>query len=319
MSRFARFPRTIRLVVLQVTAFFCWMTCASLSVIAEESFEKVADIFVRRCLECHSDRDASGSLSLTTLDHLLKGGDSGPAIQQRKPANESLIIERVRSGEMPPLLKGQPRPLPENEIKILEDWVAAGAHWPQQRVLDAYERTTDVRGGRDFWSLQPIRRPPVPTVKSSAQIANPVDAFIVDSLQREKIQPAPKADRATLIRRLTFDLIGLPPSADEVEAFQNDKRSDSIVENELVERLLDSPHFGERWARQWLDLARFAETSGYERDQEKPGAWKYRDWVVDAANIDMPFDRFILEQLAGDEIPDRTCLLYTSPSPRDRG
>lgn len=273
---------------------------------ADESFEKVADIFVRRCLECHSDRDPAASLRLTQMDHLLKGGESGPALAPGRSPAESLIISRVRSGEMPPPLKGQPRPLPADEIKVLEQWISAGATWPQNRTLDPYERTTDVRGGRDFWSLQPIRRPAVPPVKTTERISNPIDAFILARLEQQAITPAPKADRATLIRRLTFDLIGLPPTAQEVATYQSDPRVDSVVEAELVERLLDSPHFGERWARQWLDLARFAETSGYERDQEKPGAWKYRDWVVNAANTDMPYNRFILEQLAGDEIPNRT-------------
>lgn len=271
-----------------------------------EAFEKVADILVRRCLECHSDRDPSGSLALTRLERLLKGGDSGPAIEAGHPANEINLINRLVSGEMPPPLKGQPRPLPAEEVKILMDWVNAGAVWPEGRVLDPYERTTDVRGGRDFWSLQPIRHPEVPVVTRSAHVANPIDAFILAKLEQEKIAPAPKASRPVLIRRLTFDLIGLPPSVEEIAAFEQDPRPDAIVEQELVERLLSSPHFGERFARQWLDLARYAETSGYERDQEKPGAWKYRDWVVNAANTNMPYNRFILEQLAGDEISDRT-------------
>lgn len=272
---------------------------------ADDAFEKVADVFIRRCLECHSDRDPAGSLPLTRSESLLKGGDSGPAIDPAHLA-ESMIISRVRSGEMPPPLKGQPRPLPAAEADLLEAWIKSGAKWPANRVLDAYERTTDVRGGRDFWSLQPIQHPQVPSVKTTDHVANPIDAFILARLEQEKIPPAPKANRETLIRRLYFDLIGLPPTAQEVATFKTDSRPDAVVESELVERLLDSPHFGERWARQWLDLARFAETSGYERDQEKPGAWKYRDWVVNAANTDMPYNRFVLEQLAGDEIPDRT-------------
>lgn len=283
-----------------------WMSAACGAADGEESFEKVADILVRRCLECHSDRDPSGSLALTRLENLLKGGDSGPALELGHPAAESNLIGRVTSGEMPPPLKGQPRPLPPEEAKILSDWVSSGAAWPQGRVLDPYERTTDVRGGRDFWSLQPVRRPEIPLVNQSTRVANPIDAFVLAKLEQEKLAPAPKASRAALIRRLTFDLIGLPPSLEEITSFENDARADAIVEQELVERLLSSPHFGERFARQWLDLARYAETSGYERDQEKPGAWKYRDWVVNAANTNKPYNRFILEQLAGDELPDRT-------------
>ncbi|WP_373649463.1 DUF1553 domain-containing protein [Schlesneria sp. DSM 10557] len=273
---------------------------------ASESFEKVADVLVRRCLECHSDHDSSGSLSLTKLGNIVKGGDSGPAFEPGLPIEENLILSRVRSGEMPPPLKGQPRPLPPEEIEILTAWISSGAAWPEGRVLDPYERTTDVRGGRDFWSLQPVRRPSIPGVKAPHWVANPVDAFILARLEAASFSPAPPAPRAVLIRRLYFDLIGLPPTAEEITDYVEDPRSDGVVKAELVERLLKSPHFGERWARQWLDLARYAETSGYERDQEKPGAWKYRDWVVNAANADMPYDRFILEQIAGDEIPDRT-------------
>ena len=276
------------------------------SVFAAESFEKVADILVRRCLECHSDHDSSGSLSLTRLGNLLKGGDSGPAFEPGHKPDENLILNRVRNGEMPPPLKGQPRPLPSHEIETLAAWISSGATWPDGRILDPYERTTDVRGGRDFWSLQPIQRPELPNVKGTFQVANPIDAFILAKLEEHGLPPAPPASRAVMIRRLYFDLIGLPPTAEEITTYVSDPRPDAVVKAELAERLLDSPHFGERWARQWLDLARYAETSGYERDQEKPGAWKYRDWVVNAANADMPYDRFVLEQLAGDEIPDRT-------------
>ena len=275
-------------------------------VCAAESFEKVADILVRRCLECHSDHDSSGSLSLTRLQHVLKGGDSGPALEPGRPLDENLILNRVRNGEMPPPLKGQPRPLPAHEVETLTAWLSSGAVWPEGRVLDPYERTTDVRGGRDFWSLQPIQRPALPAVKASDLVANPIDAFVLAQLEAHSMSPAPPASRAVMIRRLYFDLVGLPPTADEITSYVSDPRADAVVKAELVERLLDSPHFGERWARQWLDLARYAETSGYERDQEKPGAWKYRDWVVKAANADMPYNQFVLEQLAGDEIPDRT-------------
>ena len=175
---------------------------------------------------------------------------------------------------------------------------------PEERELDYFERTNELRAGRDWWSLQPIVRPKVPQLEGFTQPLHPIDAFILAKLQVEDITPASKADRRTLIRRVFHDLIGLPPTKREIEAFVQDDGEQAWIN--LVDRLLDSPHYGERWGRYWLDLARYADTSGYERDQEKPFAWKYRDWVVEALNADMPFDQFIIEQLAGDEIPHRT-------------
>ncbi|MEW4529199.1 DUF1553 domain-containing protein [Maioricimonas sp. JC845] len=263
----------------------------------------VAPILVSRCLECHHQTEAAGGLVLSNADGLARGGDSGAAIT---PGNvdESLLHQRIADGEMPPERKGQPQPLPPEEARILARWIRAGAPWPAGRVLDPYERTSDVRGGRDWWSLQPITRPPVPQVRQQQRIANPIDAFILARLEAEEMQPAPVADRRTLIRRLFIDLTGLPPTAEQIAASEQDDAPDAW--ERLVDRLLASPHFGERWARHWLDVVRFAETSGYERDQTKPFAWKYRDWVVQAFNEDLPYDRFILEQLAGDELPDRT-------------
>jgi hypothetical protein len=265
------------------------------------AFEPAASIFVRRCVECHSGHETSGGLNLTTKSTALQGGDSGEAILPGK-ATDSYLLARIRDGEMPPPEKGIPRPLPADEAAVIEKWIAAGAAWPEQRVLDLYERTTDVRGGRDFWSLQPVVRPPVPQQAAVGAATNPIDAFIAAKLTEAGFEPAPPADRATLIRRMFFDVIGLPPTAEEIATFVHDDRPEAI--SDLVEHLLASPHFGERWARRWLDLARFAETSGYERDQEKPGAWRYRDWVVNAANSDMPYDQFVLQQLAGDEMPN---------------
>lgn len=268
---------------------------------AEVDFERdVAPLLIRRCLECHGPSNPSGNLNLTTPATLLAGGDSGPALVAGNLA-ESLIHDRITQGEMPPARKGIPQPLPAAEVEILNSWIAAGAPWPGGRVLDLFERTTDLRGGRDWWSLQPIARPAVPRVPGAE---HPIDAFIREKLMDSGLSPAPPGDRRTLVRRLYADVWGLPPTFDEIEAFAADE--DSRAWERLVERLLMSPHFGERWARHWLDLVRFAETSGYERDQTKPYAWKYRDWVVTALHTDMPFDQFIIQQLAGDEIPERT-------------
>ena len=269
---------------------------------AEEiDFERdVVPILATRCLECHTPRNPSGGLALTTHDTLVRGGDSGPAIEPGKP-EESYLLERVTKAEMPPPRHGKAQPLSEREQQIVREWIATGARWPEDRTLDLYERTTTVRAGRDWWSLQAVVRPELPAGTAES---NPIDAFVRSRLAKEQFEPAPPADRRTLIRRVYFDLLGLPPSAREIEAFEQDKSPRAY--EELVTRLLASPHFGERWGRHWLDVVRFAETSGYERDQEKPGAWKYRDWVIQSINDDKPYDRFILEQLAGDELPGRT-------------
>jgi hypothetical protein len=189
--------------------------------------------------------------------------------------------------------------LPPAEQEVLKRWIAAGATWPSGRTLDLFEATTDVRGGRDFWSLRPVTKPAVPRDDLA-----PIDGFIREKLARAQLEPAPEADRRTLIRRVFNDLIGLPPTHAEIEAFAVDANPRAY--EQLVDDLLARPQFGERWARHWLDVVRYAETCGYERDQVKPFAWKYRDWVVRAFNADLPWDRFVLEQLAGDELPDRT-------------
>ncbi len=271
---------------------------------AEIDFElEVVPLLIRRCLECHDEANASGGLALSSHDRVLRGGDSGVVFHAGKPA-ESVLLQRVTAGEMPPPRQGLPQPLPKEEVAVLQRWIEQGAKWPEGRKLDPYEMTTDVRAGRNWWSLQPVKRPEVPKVARSEWQSNPIDAFILARLNKEGMTPAPEADRRTLIRRVYQDVIGLPPTREAIEAFVADASPQAW--ESLVERLLSSQHFGERWARYWLDIARFAETSGYERDQTKPFAWKYRDWVVKAINDDMPYDRFIIEQLAGDEVPERT-------------
>lgn len=266
------------------------------------NFEReVAAVLLRRCVECHQGPTPSGGLNLTRADGLVKGGDSGAVVSATSP-EASILLQRVSHGEMPPPLKGIPQRLPEPEIDVLQRWLAAGAVWPPGRVLDLYEQTNDRRGGRDWWSLQPIRRPAVP--KLTTESGHPLDAFVGSRLQREGMTPSLRADRRTLIRRAYHDVLGLPPSADAVEAFIADESP--VAWENLIDQLLASPLYGERWGRHWLDLVRFAETSGYERDQTKPFAWKYRDWVVASLNEDRPFHRMILEQLAGDELPDRS-------------
>ncbi len=278
----------------------------SLAVVGAETaadFEsQVAPLLIKRCVECHRGSNPSGGLLLTTREGLLSGGDSGSVIDLRI-AEESPLLQRVVSGEMPPEKRGDSQKLPREEIQLIRSWLERGAAWPNDRELDYFEQTNEVRAGRDWWSLQPVVRPAVPQRRQSSQPDNPIDAFILCKLESEGIAPAPRADRRTLIRRVYYDLIGLPPSQREIDAFVSDDAPDAWPK--LVDRLLAMPQYGERWGRFWLDLARYADTSGYERDQEKPFAWKDRDGVVSAWNADMPYDQFIVDQLAGDEIANR--------------
>jgi len=264
---------------------------------------QIAPLLIKRCVECHQGSEPAGNLSLTTQAGLLKGGDSGEVIDFDAP-DESFFLTRIIDGEMPPAKKGQSQKLAAEEIALLKNWVASGAKWPAERTLDLFERTTEVRGGRDWWSLQPIHRPQVPQVRTAETVKNPIDAFVLARLEQNQIVPAPTADKRTMLRRLYFDLTGLPPTQAEIEAFVADNSPQAW--EKVVDAQLSSPQYGERWARYWLDLVRYADTSGYERDQEKPFAWKYRDWVVNAFNQDLPYDRFVIEQLAGDEIADRS-------------
>ena len=249
----------------------------------------VAPVLVSRCLDCHSGADPKGGLDLSRADR------AKTALAPGKP-DASELWRKVASGEMPPK-----KPLPTEEKAVLKEWIAAGANWGTDPI-DPFAVTTRTRAGRDWWSLQPVRRSAAPEVTNpKSRITNEIDRFVAKRLSDNGLSQAPAADRRTLIRRVHFDLLGLPPSYEEVEAFARD--TDERAYERLVDRLLASPHYGERWGRYWLDVARFAETCGYERDQVKPDAWKYRDWVVKSFNDDMPYDRFVLEQLAGDELP----------------
>ncbi len=261
----------------------------------DANFEAVATILIKRCLECHNERDNSGGLSLHSLDAFASGGESGEVFSRKDP-HSSYLLERIILDEMPPEQKGVSQRLPDSEIKILKKWLESGAKWPKTRMLDLYEKTTEVRGGRDWWSLQKIVKPKVPTVGAS----NPVDAFIQSKLSKTQLSSAPPASKRTLIRRLYIGLIGVPPTKSEITSFEND--DSPMAYQELADRLLASPLFGQRMARHWLDQVRYADTSGYERDQEKPFSWRYRDWVVEAFNSDMPYDQFLTHQLAGDVV-----------------
>lgn len=268
---------------------------------AEPDFEKdIVPLLAKRCLECHNAGEKKGEFDLSSRKTAYAGGESGPALG--KPG-DSHLLKRITRGEMPPKSSGQSRKLPENEIALFREWIAGGAQWPEGRFISLYEHTTEKRAGLDWWSLKPVERPEVPELENAARIVNPIDAFIGKPLEENKLEAAPEASRRVLVRRACFDLLGLPPTREQASSFVNDDSPEAW--EKLIDSLLKSRHYGERWARYWLDLVRFAETCGYERDQLKPNIWKYRDWVIRALNEDMAYDRFVTDQLAGDEVPYR--------------
>ncbi|MBL9166704.1 MAG: PSD1 domain-containing protein [Verrucomicrobiales bacterium] len=283
---------------LAVAPLLCLLPASLLKAANVPDFNRdIAPILSKHCLECHSGAEPSGKLSLITHEGFLKGGESGPVTNSSHPEKGELF-SRVSEGIMPPQKQGKSRKLPAAEIVLLQSWITSGAPWPSGRVLDPFEVSTDLRGGRDLWSLQPVRRPALPL---SAKTDNPIDAFVRQKLSAKGWSPAPPADPRTLVRRLYIDLTGLPPTSEQITAFVADP-SPAAYEA-MVDRLLASPRFGERWGRYWLDIARYAETCGYERDQVKPNVWRYRDWVIRAFNEDLPYNQFIMAQLAGDEMP----------------
>ena len=259
---------------------------------------EVRPLLVGRCLDCHSGEKPAGGLDLSTREGLFQGSESGPVVEPGDP-DASTLVEMVVEGLMPPKKADR---LGAGEVAILKGWVKEGATW-SGGALTPGSITTDRRAGLDWWSLRPIRRPVVPEVVDAGRVANPIDAFVQAGLEAEGLRPAPEADPRTLIRRMTFDLHGLPPSPEEVDAFLADDAPGAV--ERLVDRLLASPRFGERQARRWLDVVRFAESHGYEHDSPRPNAWRYRDFVIKSLNDDQPYDRFVAEQLAGDVLaPD---------------
>lgn len=259
-------------------------------------FEKsVAPLIAKNCVGCHNPTDPKGDLDLTQRAGLIKGGKTSPAIVPGQPG-DSLLIERIAEGSMPPAKHGQR--LAKTDVDALSGWVSAGAAWPAGRTLSAFEFTTDRRAGFDWWSLQPVSRPVVPEVQHQAWPRNAIDAFVLRSLEKRGLAPAPEADRATYLRRAKFDLLGLPPDPDEIDAFVNDQSPDAYAR--LIDRLLASPHYGERWGRHWLDVVRYGESDGFENDKFRDHAWPYRDFVIRSFNEDKPYPLFIKQQLAGD-------------------
>lgn len=273
-----------------------------------EQFEKqIRPLLLEQCAKCHGRDKQEGGLSLSTRESLLKGGDSGPALVPGKPA-ESLLIKAVDyldEPKMPPTGK-----LPPEKIALLRQWIESGAAWPQNSSLGGGEqsprdfRVTEKQ--KQWWAFQPIQDPAVPAVRNVDWPRNELDRFILGKLESAGLSPAPAADRIAWLRRVTYDLTGLPPTPEEVDAFVSD-RTERAAEA-VVERLLNSQAYGQHWARHWLDVVRYADYHDFNpklrvASCEITEAWRYRDWVVDAFNRDLPFDQFIVHQIAGDRLP----------------
>jgi mono/diheme cytochrome c family protein len=288
----------------------------------------VAPLLKEKCLACHGlgDEEPKGGLDLRSREALLRGGDSGePGAVSGRPDASPLVKAVLRGGDeysaMPPKDNDK---LSAEQIAALRQWIAGGLPWPSDKRLQelaASSSTWDADGGvtvatsgglspdwtnrrykpENLWPYRPLVKPPLPRAADQAA-GNPIDAFVDAGLARRQLSPAPPADRPTLIRRATLDLIGLPPSPAEVEAFLKDPGPDREAFAKVVERLLASPHYGEQWGRHWLDVVRYADSSGYANDYQRGNAWRYRDYVVRAFNDDKPYDRFIREQIAGDEL-----------------
>ena len=279
-------------------------------------FEKnIRPILVNRCYNCHSDAfKEAGGLRVDVGIAIFTGGNDGPVIVPGHP-EKSLLIDRVKIADVKKRMPQESKDaLPADEIAILETWIKNGAAWPDETEKlpqrSAKLTATYQKLRLQHWAWQPLANPAVPAVTNTAWSGTNIDHFVLAKLEEKKLAPVKDADPVTLIRRLSYDLTGLPPSPADVKAFQADHSVEAY--NRLVEHLLASPQFGERWGRHWLDIARYAESSGPSRNLPYPNAWRYRDYVIDAFNRDLPYNRFIQEQIAGDLLPAAT------PAERDR-
>lgn len=261
---------------------------------------QIQPLLKERCYACHSAANQLGGLRLDDKTAALAGGYSGAVIKPGDAGSKLLaLISGTGKGAVMPMTG--PR-LTTDEVRLFRDWITQGAVWPAGTAGDATRAAAPAKPRH--WAFVPLLRPDVPRLRSSGWAQNPIDHFVAAKLEREGIRPAPEADRQTLIRRVTLDLTGLPPTWEDVEAFVADKQPGAY--ERVVDRLLQSQHYGEKWARQWLDLARYADSDGFEKDNLRPDAWKWREWVIGALNRGMPFDQFTIEQLAGDLLPGAT-------------
>lgn len=291
------------------------------------AWDAVSRVLTSRCLPCHGGDQARNGLRFATAETFHEGGARGPVFESEAP-DRSRLLSVIGYGD-PDLAMPPEGRLPQDEVELLTAWVLAGAPWPE----DASGRLADpdahpgpererllTEEDLDWWSYRPLRHVDAPVASNPAWNEHPVDAFVHARLDEQGLAPAPSAEPLTLLRRACFDLTGLPPTPEQVATFQADLERWPSVEvafGRLVERLLESPAYGEHWARHWLDLVRYAATNGYERDATKTNAWRYRDWVIDAFNRDKPYDRFLVEQLAGDELAALAPELLPEPGAPD--
>ena len=253
------------------------------------------------CLNCHGGDEPKAGLDLRTVASMLRGGDSGPALDKADfPA--SLLLEKIDNGEMPPPMESK---LPQEKAAILKEWIRAGAPAAHPDLVPPPVSLVHEED-RNFWAFRPLSRPEPPPIADRARVRTTVDTFLLDKLQKSSLTFASDAETLTLVRRAYLDLTGLPPSLPDVDEFLADTRSDAY--GRLLDKLLASPQFGERWGRHWLDIAGYTDTVGFDQDTDNlliaEGKWRYRDYVIAAFNDDLPYDRFITEQLAGDELVD---------------
>jgi len=276
---------------------------------------QIRDLLKQKCVQCHGQDATEGKLDLATHEGLLKGGERGPAIVIGR--GDKSLITRLISHQQEPKMPKDDDKLSSNQIASVIEWINLGAPYDEPLVARKIEVTDwtkrKINGdGKKLWSYQPLQKAVVPQLTDSDQWGrSPIDRFILDKLQRVGLRPNPPVGKSALIRRLYFDLMGLPPSADDVEQFDADSRPDAY--ERLIDRVLASPHYGERWGRRWLDLARFAESHGFEHDYDRASAFHYRDFVVQALNSGMPYDQFVRWQIAGDELApsDRLAMMAT--------
>jgi mono/diheme cytochrome c family protein len=255
----------------------------------------IQPIFVEHCYKCHGPDKQESGLRLDLREQAAKGGDSGPLFVPGQSASSELARRITATDDevrMPPPA-GNSKPLSPAQTSAIVEWIDQGAEWPE-----------GAKARSNHWAFQPIAQPAPPAVKNEAWSRGAIDRFVLARLEGRGIAPSPEAERAMLIKRLSYDLLGLPPEPEMVDAFLRDESPDAY--EKLVDRLLESPHFGERWGRHWLDMARYADSDGYEKDNPRPDAWRYRDWVIEAINADVPLDRFTIEQLAGDLLTGAT-------------
>lgn len=272
---------------------------------AEYFEKKIRPVLVANCAKCHNAKAQVANLDLTTAEGFARGGESGALINKEKPEESRLlkVIGYDDNLKMPPTGK-----LKDADIAALTEWVKMGAPWPNTRAVAVAEVKPEKKSTREFteeekkfWAYQPLANPSVPKVKNAVWVKSPIDAFLLVELEKKNLTPAPPADKLTLLRRATFDLTGLPPTEAEMKNFLADNSPNAF--EKVVERLLASPRYGEKWGRHWLDVARYADSTGNDEDHRYPHAWKYRDYVIEAFNNDLPYDQFIREQLAGDLLP----------------